>query len=71
MNAPATTFNAFPVETEEFSADEFLAEYERIKDNIRSVKPVAAQVGSKGFGRVRVTYKTPVFKPSFPVQAFG
>jgi hypothetical protein len=50
-----------PSETQEVSPTEFLRLYEDERDDIASVKIVPPVLGRRGFGRIVVTHKAPVY----------
>ncbi len=51
-----------PIRRETVSSREYLQILERQRSNIRRVDIVPARLGSTGFGRIRVEYKTPILK---------
>ena len=51
-----------PVYSEEVTPEEYMRIYKHERDNVESVRPVSAALGSGSFGRLRVVYKRPVFR---------
>lgn len=52
----------FKVTSEKLSAEEYLKLIATNKDKIESVKIVPPHLGGKDFGKLEVTYKTPLYK---------
>lgn len=56
------SLDARPVTKEVISAGDFVRLSEDQKQKIKSVEIVPPRLGSRGFGGIKVDYKTPVYK---------
>lgn len=62
MNMKTRIFDARPVEREVLTTKQYLQLKPADRKHIAETKIVPPKLGSKSFGGIAVTYKTPIFK---------